>query len=116
MNKLYIGVLIGLTFGVSANSYKSDPVEVSIQVIEGEEAFHLVCKPKVPMLKLPANWVDSCNGIGKKLLELAVQNGVDVKIIDKVFGMAGDFAQQASNELPKNITPKEIISPKFGGK
>ena len=114
MKKSFLGVLIGFSFVASANPYKSDVVDVSIQLVDGTDAFHLVCKPKLSVSKLPENWVSSCNSIGKKLLELAVENGVKVKITDKVFGMAGDFAQQASVELPDNVIPQEIISPQFG--
>ncbi|WP_214000480.1 hypothetical protein [Arsukibacterium sp.] len=115
MNKIYIGLLAGLTFGVSANAYKSEIVEVSIKVDEGKQTFRLVCKPKMVRSELPANWVDSCNGIGEKLLELAVENGMKLNVVAKPFGKAGDLAQKTTAELPENVMPTEIISPEFGG-
>jgi hypothetical protein len=115
VRKLFFGVIFVLSSSVLANPYKSEFVEVSIQVQEGKETFKLVCQPKVPVGKLPQNWVSSCNEIGKKLLALAVDNGMKVELVDKVFGMAGDLAQKASSDLPENITPTKIISREFGG-
>ncbi|WP_299790872.1 hypothetical protein [uncultured Shewanella sp.] len=115
MKKFFISAILVLSSSVSANAYKSEFVDVSIQIQEGKESFRLVCQPKVPVGELPKNWVSSCNDIGKKLLELAVDKGMKVALIDKVFGMAGDFAQKASSELPKNIVPKQIVSREFGG-
>ncbi|MDN3384053.1 hypothetical protein QL995_15530 [Pseudoalteromonas sp. APC 3358] len=34
--------------------------------------------------------------------------------VDKVFGMAGDFAQKASSDLPEDIVPAAIVSREFG--
>jgi len=115
VKKLFIGAILVLSSSVSANPYKSEFVDVSIQIQEGKESFKLVCQPKVPVGELPINWVSSCNDIGKKLLELAADKGMKVVLVDKVFGMAGDFAQKASSELPKNIVPKQIVSREFGG-
>ena len=114
MKKLIFGALFLLSSSVLANTYKSEFVEVSIQVQEGKETFKLGCQPKVPAGELPQNWVSACNDIGKEFLELAVENGVKVEVVDKVFGMAGDFAQKASSELPENIVPIKIISQGFG--
>ena len=115
MKKLFVGAVFILSSSVLANPYKSEFVDVSIQTQEGKETFKLVCQPKVTVGKLPQNWVSSCNDVGKKLLELAVENGVKVDPVDKVFGMAGDFAQKASSDLPENIVPTEIVSREFGG-
>jgi hypothetical protein len=111
----FFGVLFVLSSSVLANPYKSELVNVVIQTQEGKESFKLVCQPKVPVGELPKNWISSCNDIGKKILELAADSGMKVALIDKVFGIAGDFAQKASSELPENIVPKEIVSREFGG-
>lgn len=115
MKKCFFGIIFVLSSSVFANPYKSEFVEVSIQVKQSKGTFKLVCQPKVTVGELPQNWVSSCNDIGKKLLELAVENGVKVAPVDKVFGMAGDFAQKASSELPENVVPTEIVSREFGG-
>lgn len=114
MKKIFVGAIILLSSSVFANPYKSGFVDVSIQTQEGKETFKLVCQPKITVGKLPKNWVSSCNDIGKKLLELAVENGVKVDPVDKVFGMAGDFAQKASSDLPEDIVPAAIVSREFG--
>ena len=67
------------------------------------------------MGELPKNWVGTCNDIGKKLMELAVESGVKVEPVDKAFGLAGDFAQKVSSNLPENVVPTKIISREFGG-
>ncbi|CAJ1775871.1 hypothetical protein OPFLODJI_00676 [Aeromonas hydrophila] len=115
MKKLYIGTIFLLSSIVLANPYKSEFVDVSIQVQEGKETFQLICQPKVTMGDLPGNWVDVCNDIGKNILELAVESGVKVEPVDKVFGLAGDFVQKASSDLPENVVPTRIISREFGG-
>lgn len=115
MKKLVFGAIFVLSSSVLANPYKSEFVEVSIQVQEGKDTFQLVCQPKVPAGKLPQNWVSVCNDIGGKLLALAVEKGVKVELVDKVFGMAGDWAQKASNDLPQNLIPPQIVSQEFGG-
>lgn len=115
MKKLFFGAIFVFSSSVLANQYKSEFVEVSIQVQEGKETFKLVCQPKVPAGQLPQNWVSSCNDIGKKLLVLAVDNGMKIELVDKVFGMAGDLAQKVSSDLPENVVPKQIISREFGG-
>jgi len=113
MKKLIVILCIGLSLSVSANQYKDEFVEVSIQPDIQNNSFQLKCTPKVVVSELPKNWVATCNNIGKKLLSLAVENGMKVEIVDKPFGMAGDFPTAASNKLPENIKPKAIISPKF---
>lgn len=115
MKKSFVGAMFVLSSSVMANPYKSEIVDVSIQAQEGKESFKLVCKPKVPVGELPKNWVSTCNEIGKELLQLAAEQGMEIKIVDKVFGMAGDFAQKASKELTENIVPQEIVSREFGG-
>ncbi|MBL0571005.1 hypothetical protein JD505_17295 [Aeromonas hydrophila] len=115
MKKLYIGTIFLLSSSVLANPYKSEFVDVSIQVQEGKETFQLICQPKVTIGELPGNWVDVCNDIGKKILELAVENGVKVEPVEKAFGLAGDFVQKASSDLPENVIPTKIISREFGG-
>ena len=115
MKKLFVGAIILLSSSAFANPYKSEYVDVSIQTQEGKETFKLVCQPKLPVGELPSNWVNSCNEVGKKLLELAADNGMKVALVDNVFGMAGDFAQKNSSELPDNIIPTEIVSREFGG-
>lgn len=115
MKKILFGSIFLLSSSVLADPYKSEFVEVSIQVQEGEETFKLVCKPKVPVGQLPEKWVSSCNDIGKNILALAIENGVEVELVDKVFGMAGDSVQEVSSDLPDNIVPKKIISREFGG-
>jgi len=115
MKKSSIGAMFLLSSSVLANPYKSEFVDVSIQVQEGKETFQLICQPKVTMGKLPRNWVDVCNDIGKKILELAIESGVKVEPVDKVFGLAGDFVQKTSSDLPENVVPTKIISREFGG-
>ncbi|MDM5137379.1 hypothetical protein [Aeromonas salmonicida] len=115
MKKSYIGAIFLLSASVLANPYKSEFVDVSIQVQEGKETFQLICQPKVTIGELPKNWVDVCNDIGKKLLELAVESGVTVGPVDKAFGLAGDLVQKVSSDLPENIVPTQIISREFGG-
>ena len=115
MKKSYIGAIFLLSSSVLANPYKSEFVDVSIQVQEGKETFQLICQPKVTVGELPKNWVDVCNDIGKKLLELAVESGVTVEPVDNAFGLAGDLAQKVSSDLPENVVPTKIISREFGG-
>lgn len=115
MKKSYIGAIFLLSSSVLSNPYKSEFVDVSIQVQEGKETFQLICQPKVTMGELPKNWVDVCNDIGKKLLELAVESGVKVEPVEKAFGLAGDFVQKAASDLPENVVPTKIISREFGG-
>ena len=115
MKKSYIGAIFLLSSSVLANPYKSEFVDVSIQVQEGKETFQLICQPKVTVGELPKNWVDVCNDIGKKLLELAVESGVTVEPVDKAFGLAGDLVQKVSSDLPENVVPTKIISREFGG-
>lgn len=115
MKKLYIGTIFLFSSIALANSYKSEFVDVSIQVQEGKEIFQLTCQPKLTMGELPKNWVDVCNDIGKKILELAVESGMKVEPVDKVFGLAGDLVQKVSSDLPENVVPTQIISREFGG-
>ncbi|MED7772723.1 hypothetical protein OP491_09500 [Aeromonas dhakensis] len=35
--------------------------------------------------------------------------------VEKAFGLAGDFVQKASSDLPENVIPTQIISREFGG-
>jgi len=107
--------MLAFSPNVIANQYQNEFVEVSVQLQEGKETFKLVCQPKVPTGQLPQNWVSYCNDFGKKILELAVEDGMKIELVDKVFGMAGDFAQKESNDLPENIVLKKIISKEFGG-
>jgi hypothetical protein len=115
MIKSYVGAIFLLSSSVLANPYKSEFVDVSIQVQEGKETLQLTCQPKLTMGELPKNWVDACNDIGKKILELAVESGVKVEPVDKVFGLAGDLVQKVSSDLPENVVPTQIISREFGG-
>ena len=115
MKILFIGAVFLLSSSVLANPYKSEFVDVSIQVQEGKETFQLICQPKVTVGELPKNWVDVCNDIGKKLLELAVESGVTVEPVDNAFGLAGDLVQKVSSDLPENVVPTKIISREFGG-
>jgi len=71
MKILFIGAVFLLSSSVLANPYKSEFVDVSFQIQEGKKTFQLVCQPNLTMGELPRNWVDACNDIGKKLLELA---------------------------------------------
>lgn len=114
VKKLFISVILLASVTTLANPYKSDFVEVSIEIQEGRSTFKLICQPKLSVGELPKNWVNYCNGIGKKLLELAVDKGMEVVVVDKVFGIAGDFVEKASEELPKNVVPQAIISREFG--
>lgn len=115
MKKSYLGAMFLISSGVLANPYKSELVEVSFQIQEGKNTFQLVCQPKLTMGELPKNWVDTCNEIGKKLLELAVESGMKVVPIDNAFGLAGELAQKMSSDLPDNVVPTQIISREFGG-
>ncbi|WP_131245248.1 hypothetical protein [Aeromonas bestiarum] len=115
MIKSYVGAIFLLSSSVLANPYESEFVDVSIQVQEGKEIFQLTCQPKLTMGELPKNWVDVCNDIGKKILELAVESGMKVEPVDKVFGLAGDLVQKVSSDLPENVVPTQIISREFGG-
>ncbi|MGU5717582.1 hypothetical protein [Aeromonas taiwanensis] len=115
MKKSYLGAMFLISSSVLANPYKSELVEVSFQIQEGKNTFQLVCQPKLTMGELPKNWVDTCNEIGKKLLELAVESGVKVEPVDKAFGLAGDLAQKVSGDLSENVVPTKIISREFGG-
>ena len=115
MKKSSIGAVFLLSSSALANPYKSEFVDVSFQIQEGKETFQLVCQPKLTMGELPKNWVDACNEIGKRLLELAVESGMKVEPVDKAFGLAGDFVQKASRDLPENVIPTKIISREFGG-
>ncbi|MEG0007844.1 MAG: hypothetical protein RR721_17495 [Aeromonas sp.] len=115
MKKSFIGAICLLSSSVLANPYKSELVDVSIQIGEGKKSFKLVCQPKLTMGALPKNWVSTCNDIGKKLMELAAKSGVQVEPVDKAFGLAGDLAQEVSNNLPENVVPTKIISRELGG-
>ncbi|NLR35228.1 hypothetical protein [Aeromonas hydrophila] len=115
MKKSYLGAMLLISSGALANPYKSELVEVSFQIQEGKDTFQLVCQPKLTMGELPKNWVDTCNEIGKKLLELAVESGMKVDPVDNAFGLAGELAQKMSHDLPENVFPTQIISREFGG-
>ena len=115
MKILFIGAMFLLSSSVLANPYKSEFVDVSFQIQEGKKTFQLVCQPNLTMGELPKNWVDSCNDIGKKLLELAVESGIKVDPVDNAFGLAGELAQKMSSDLPENVVPTQIISREFGG-
>ena len=115
MKILFIGAVFLLSSSVLANPYKSEFVDVSFQIQEGKKTFQLVCHPKLTMGELPKNWVDACNDIGKKLLELAVESGMKVDPVDNAFGLAGELAQKMSSDLPENVVPTQIFSREFGG-
>lgn len=40
-------------------------------------------------------------------MALAVDNGMKIELVDKVFGMAGGLAQKVSSDLPENVVPKK---------
>ena len=115
MKILFIGAVFLLSSSALANPYKSEFVEVAFQIQEGKNTFQLVCQPKLTMGELPKNWVDACNDIGKKFLELAVESGMKVDPVDNAFGLAGELAQKMSSDLPDNVVPTQIISREFGG-
>ena len=115
MKKSSIGAVFLLSSSALANPYKSEFVDVAFQIQEGKNTFQLVCQPKLTMGELPKNWVDTCNQIGKKFLELAVESGIKVDPIDNAFGLAGEIAQKMSSDLPENVVPTQIISREFGG-
>ncbi|MCL1147989.1 hypothetical protein AB4298_11790 [Shewanella sp. 10N.261.52.F9] len=115
MRTFIIAATLIFSASTLANPFKSEVVEVSILANDETRTFKLVCQPTVPVGELPKDWVNTCNDIGKKILELAVDKGVKVPNIDKAFGMAGEFSQNATAALPENFIPEKIISREFGG-
>jgi|GEM_PF-4561802 len=113
MKKSLLLLLLVLPFAAHANPFQSDVVQISIEMDEDPAAFRLACEPKLPVSELPARWVDLCNDMGRQLLELAIDSGMELTVPDRPFGMAGDFAQEASEQLPRHVTPTRILSPLF---
>ncbi|MFM5799539.1 hypothetical protein ACET6E_12480 [Aeromonas caviae] len=110
MKKSSIGAVFLLSSSALANPYKSEFVDVAFQIQEGKNTFQLVCQPKLTMGELPKNWVDTCNEIGKKFLELAVESGIKVDPIDNAFGLAGELAQKCRVTCQRMLSPHKLLA------
>ncbi|SHG93109.1 hypothetical protein [Ferrimonas marina] len=114
MIRCITGALLAMSIAAVAAPLQNEFVEIAVQVDQQAGTFELICTPKKVASELPSGWVATCNALGKQLLQLAVDSGMTVQVVDQPFGQAGEFAQFSTDSLPDNVIPRRIISPSFG--
>ncbi len=106
-----IGIILGM---LSASAIyaadKDDYVAVNLDRDDSSGKITLTCEPRLNMENMPKNWVKLCNEKGHTLLIKAKEDGYFVSVSEEPFGMAGEFAQQLSQELPGDVVPSSITS------
>jgi len=109
MKKLIVLLCLACSFVLYA-AMKIDYVEVTLNHDDSTGEVTLVCVSKQTMENMPKRWVKICNEKGHAMLQRASEKGHAVKVTEKPFGKAGDFAEQMSKDLPINVTPTSITS------